>query len=131
MYRWLDGELVSRERIDDLPRFATTLAGFLARWAAPTRPAGRRPGEHNFYRGGPLAAYEEETRCRRWRRSATRCPATAVDRVWEDAMATSWDGEPMWFHGDVAVGNLLVRDGRLGAVIDFGSSASAIPPATS
>jgi aminoglycoside phosphotransferase (APT) family kinase protein len=37
-------------------------------------------------------------------------------------MTTSWDGEPVWVHGDVASGNLLVRDGRLAAVIDFGSS---------
>jgi aminoglycoside phosphotransferase (APT) family kinase protein len=26
----------------------------------------------------------------------------------------------VWFHGDVAYANLLVRDGRLAAVIDFG-----------
>ena len=33
----------------------------------------------------------------------------------------------MWFHGDVATGNLLVRDGRLAAVIDFGSSGVGDP----
>ena len=42
-------------------------------------------------------------------------------------MATSWDREPVWFHGDVAVGNLLVRDGRLAAVLDFGSSGVGDP----
>ena len=42
-------------------------------------------------------------------------------------MATSWDRDPVWFHGDVAVGNLLVRDGRLAAVLDFGSSGVGDP----
>ncbi len=35
--------------------------------------------------------------------------------------------QPVWVHGDVAVGNLLVRDGRLSAVIDFGSSGVGDP----
>ena len=28
-------------------------------------------------------------------------------------MASEWERDPVWFHGDVAAGNLLVRDGRL------------------
>ena len=36
-------------------------------------------------------------------------------------------GLPVWFHGDVAAGNLLVEDGRLGAVIDFGTSGVGDP----
>jgi aminoglycoside phosphotransferase (APT) family kinase protein len=31
-----------------------------------------------------------------------------------------WPGPPAWIHGDLLPGNLLVRDRRLGAVIDFG-----------
>jgi len=54
-------------------------------------------------------------------------PREAVMRVWEDAMSASWDREPVWLHGDVAAGNLLVRDGRLAAVIDFGSSGVGDP----
>ena len=42
-------------------------------------------------------------------------------------MATRWDREPVWFHGDIAVGNLLVRDGRLAAVLDFGTSGVGDP----
>jgi aminoglycoside phosphotransferase (APT) family kinase protein len=33
----------------------------------------------------------------------------------------------VWFHGDVAAGNLLIRDGRLAAVIDFGTSGVGDP----
>ena len=42
-------------------------------------------------------------------------------------MSTTWDRDPVWLHGDVAVGNLLVRDGRLAAVLDFGSSGVGDP----
>jgi aminoglycoside phosphotransferase (APT) family kinase protein len=42
-------------------------------------------------------------------------------------MTTSWDRDPVWRHGDVATGNLLVRDGRLGAVPDFGSAGVGDP----
>ncbi|WP_328814629.1 phosphotransferase [Nonomuraea cypriaca] len=33
----------------------------------------------------------------------------------------------MWFHGDIAEGNLLVADGELVAVIDFGTSGAGDP----
>ena len=33
----------------------------------------------------------------------------------------------MWIHGDVAASNLLVRNGRLSAVVDFGSSGVGDP----
>ncbi|WP_392544409.1 phosphotransferase [Oryzobacter telluris] len=42
-------------------------------------------------------------------------------------MASQWSADPVWFHGDVAVGNLLVRDGRLAAVIDFGTCGTGDP----
>ncbi|HEV2129073.1 MAG TPA: phosphotransferase, partial [Thermomicrobiales bacterium] len=38
-----------------------------------------------------------------------------------------WEHHPVWFHGDVAVGNLLLGDGRLCAVIDFGTSGVGDP----
>jgi len=53
--------------------------------------------------------------------------AELATEVWETALATTWHGAPVWVHGDVAAGNLLVRDGRLSAVIDFGSSGVGDP----
>lgn len=50
-----------------------------------------------------------------------------MTEVWDAALASSWRGRPVWVHGDVAEGNLLLRDGRLGAVIDFGSSGVGDP----
>jgi aminoglycoside phosphotransferase (APT) family kinase protein len=44
-----------------------------------------------------------------------------VTAAWEAALqAPAWDGPPVWTHGDLYDGNLLVERGRLAAVIDFG-----------
>ena len=126
VYRWLDGELASRARIGDLNGFATTLAEFLRALGRIDATGGPEPGQHNFFRGGPLATYAEETQ-QAIDALGAEVPGDEAKRLWEDAMATSWDRDPVWFHGDVAIGNLLVRDGRLAAVLDFGSSGVGDP----
>lgn len=52
----------------------------------------------------------------------------AVTAVWEAALAApAWEGPPVWVHGDLAVGNVLAVNGRLSAVIDFGTLAVGDP----
>jgi aminoglycoside phosphotransferase (APT) family kinase protein len=126
VYRWLDGELASKARSIDLVGFATTLAGFLNALGRVDASGGPGPGQHNFYRGGPLATYEAEA-LEAIDALGDEVPVEAVKRVWDDAMATTWEREPVWFHGDIATGNLLVRDGRLVAVLDFGTSGVGDP----
>jgi aminoglycoside phosphotransferase (APT) family kinase protein len=126
VYGWLEGELASKAPIDDLGAFATTLAGFLNALGRIDATDGPRPGEHNFFRGGPLATYEEEA-LQALETLGDEVPRDEVNRAWEDAMTTSWERAPVWLHGDVASGNLLVRDGRLAAVLDFGSSGVGDP----
>ena len=115
-----------RARIGDLNGFASTLAEFLRALGRIDATGGPEPGEHNFFRGGPLATYADETQ-QAIETLGAEVPGDAAKRLWEDAMATSWDRDPVWFHGDVAVGNLLVREGRLAAVLDFGSSGVGDP----
>jgi aminoglycoside phosphotransferase (APT) family kinase protein len=126
VYRWLEGEPATVERIADLSEFAATLAQFLIALQRIDASGGPPPGQHNFFRGGPLAIYDGETR----QAIATlggRIDTDAVTAVWQAALAATWQGSPVWVHGDVSAGNLLVRKGRLGAVIDFGSSAVGDP----
>jgi aminoglycoside phosphotransferase (APT) family kinase protein len=56
-----------------------------------------------------------------------------LDRVrvlaaWEHLVRTpTWSGAPLWIHGDLHPGNLIVRGGRVSAVIDFGDLAAGDP----
>jgi aminoglycoside phosphotransferase (APT) family kinase protein len=126
VYEWIEGSPAERAKIADLDAFARDVAGFLTSLQAVDAEGGPPPGQHNFHRGGDLAAYDAETRA---------CIAELGDRVdgagatavWDAALAARWAGPPIWVHGDIAAGNLLVRDGRLAAVIDFGSSAVGDP----
>ncbi|MGL5009163.1 MAG: phosphotransferase, partial [Paracoccaceae bacterium] len=83
-------------------------------------------GAHNFYRGGDLRVYDAEAR-EAIAALAGRLDAGRAVAVWERALASAWQGAPVWVHGDVAAGNLLLRDGELAAVIDFGGLAVGDP----
>jgi len=126
VYRWLEGETATVERIADLRQFAVALARFLTalRWVDSS--GGPPPGRYNFFRGGPLTVYDGETR-QAIADLEGRIDTGAASAVWEAALAAAWRGSPVWFHGDVAAGNLLVKGGRLSAVIDFGTSGVGDP----
>ena len=126
VYRWIEGEPATAENIADMTRFAADLAGFLTALYAADPAGGPGPGTHNFFRGGPVAVYEGETQ------EALAALRGHIDtglagQVWRAALASAWPGPPVWFHGDAQPGNLLVRDGRLAAVIDFGTSGVGDP----
>jgi aminoglycoside phosphotransferase (APT) family kinase protein len=126
VYRWLPGEPATADRVADLDSFATDLADFLAALYAIDPEGGPVAGEHSFFRGGSLTTYDHETRG-----AIAALPASidadAATAVWEAALAATWHGPSVWIHGDVTASNLLVVDGRLSAVIDFGCSAVGDP----
>jgi aminoglycoside phosphotransferase (APT) family kinase protein len=126
VYRWLEGEPAAVAPVRDALEFASMLAGFLVALQRIDAAGGPPPGKHNFYRGGSLLVYDQESR------QAIATLGDAIDgpaasRMWEQALDATCDGRPVWVHGDVATGNLLLRDGRLSAVIDFGCSAVGDP----
>ena len=126
IYRWLEGEPATVERISDLKAFAAELAGFLGTLYGIDAAGGPPAGEHNFFRGGPLDVYDEQTR-HSIQLMAGEIDAEAAVDVWEESLASKWDRPPVWIHGDVAPSNLLVVDGVLRAVIDFGCAAVGDP----
>jgi aminoglycoside phosphotransferase (APT) family kinase protein len=126
IYRWLDGEVASPARIRDLREFATDLAEFLAALERVDATGGPVAGPHSFFRGGALKQYDTEIR------QAIGALKEQIDTdlatvVWNAALATTWQALPVWVHGDIGLGNLLVQDGRLCAVIDFGQLAIGDP----
>ncbi len=126
VYRWIEGETASIERIAALRQFATALAQFLVALQRIDATGGPPSGPHNFYRGGPLITYDGETR-QAIAALDGEIDTDAVTAVWDAALAATWHGPPVWFHGDISVGNLLVEWGRLSAVIDFGTSGVGDP----
>jgi aminoglycoside phosphotransferase (APT) family kinase protein len=126
VYRWLAGEHATVERVADLNRFATDLGDFLAALYKIDPEGGPPAGEHSFFRGGPLTTYDDEAR-EAMALLKDEIDADAATEVWEDALAATWHGAPVWVHGDVTASNLLVVDGRLSSVIDFGCSAVGDP----
>ena len=126
VYRWLSGETAVVAPISDLRQFAIDLAEFLLALQRTEAAEGPPAGSHSFWRGGPLETYDAETR-QAIAALGERIDATAVTEVWEAALAAAWRGPPVWVHGDMAAGNLLVEGGRLSAVIDFGCSAVGDP----
>ncbi|MFS0699745.1 aminoglycoside phosphotransferase family protein [Cellulomonas sp. 179-A 4D5 NHS] len=126
VYGWIEGERAGPGTVRDLTRFARDLAAFLVALRQVDATGGPAPGRHCWFRGGPLRVYDDETR-HAIAVLGDRVPGDLATQVWETALRAQWDGPPVWFHGDVAVGNLLVRDGALAAVIDFGTSGVGDP----
>jgi aminoglycoside phosphotransferase (APT) family kinase protein len=126
VYRWIDGDPATAEGIADMPRFAADLADFLVALYQIDPAGGPGPGTHNFFRGGPVAVYDGETQDALAALQGQIDTALAAE-VWRAALRATWQGPPVWFHGDAQPGNLLLRDGRLSAVIDFGTSGVGDP----
>jgi aminoglycoside phosphotransferase (APT) family kinase protein len=123
VYCWLAGGNPVPGELTDPHSLATDLAGFIGALhridAAGGPPAGR---------GVPLRDREEVTRTSLARvrdlvdAGQIAVDTAAVSRAWEAALrAPVWKDAPVWIHADITPGNVLVDNGRLNAVIDFGA----------
>jgi aminoglycoside phosphotransferase (APT) family kinase protein len=127
VYTWLKGENATNERIAELDRLATDLARFIAALQRIDPADGPSPGEHDFFRGEPLARRDAATRAAIASLDG-EIDVGAVTAAWEEALrAPEWQRPPVWIHGDLDSRNLLVENGRLSAVIDFGSAGVGDP----
>jgi aminoglycoside phosphotransferase (APT) family kinase protein len=113
---WLDGELAALAHVTDTRRAALSLASFIAALQAFDST------------GGPVHAFHGRlpTRDRVARTAAAVLDKDGFDTqrllaAWDAALAApAWTGPPVWMHGDLHPANLLVDQGELTAVIDFG-----------
>jgi aminoglycoside phosphotransferase (APT) family kinase protein len=119
VYRWLPGENAASERIADLDQTARDLAQFITALQQIDSTDGPPPGPHNSYRGVPLSARDAETRAAIDSLNGM-LDTHVLTAAWDTALAPAWHGSPVWIHGDLQALNLLVEQGRLSAIIDFG-----------
>jgi aminoglycoside phosphotransferase (APT) family kinase protein len=115
VYRWLEGQAFEQNTCDDESNAAEDLANFVA--------AIRRihsSGAPKARRSVALSVLDR----------ATRKALDSLDEIvdtrgataaWEACLqAPEWDGRPVWTHGDLIPPNILVDQGRVCAIIDFG-----------
>lgn len=127
IYRWIEGEGppgVGTRWANPPTAVARALARFVqALWALDTTD-GPPPDEFNAFRGLPLAARDAQVRRALAGLAADHdglVDTGASEAAWEEALAApAWEEPPRWIHGDLQPANLLMRRGRLQAVIDFG-----------
>ena len=123
---WVEGEAANVAQVGDLTELAASLGAFLGALQHIDASDGPLPGPHNFHRGGSFEVYAAEAR------EAVDVLRDEIDvrranEVWTAALRASWNRAPVWVHGDISPGNLLLRNGRLSGVIDFGMVAVGDP----
>lgn len=124
IYRWIDGLPYADELVDDESQAARDLAQFVIE-------LGRVEPVVGSPRGGrrPLRELDAVTR------AAFASAREVLDReaaiaAWERALAApAWSGTPVWIHTDLLRPNVLVRGGRVVAVLDFGGAGVGDPAA--
>ena len=120
---WLPGDVIARVEPTDPRHVAEQLGRFVR---ALHRPA-PADAPANPYRGVPLSARSSAT-YERLDGLGDAIDQRAVRRLWEHAVAIPpWTGAPLWLHGDLHPANILVHDGHVSAVIDFGDVTSGDP----
>lgn len=119
---WVPGEPLDHGSISRGAHAADTLAGFLqalhveAPAEAPiatdrTHPRDCTEGFENFLQA-----------------VAPDGIAADVRAVWDDAVAAhAWQGPPVWVHGDLHPANVVVSDGTLSGIVDFGAMFAGDP----
>ncbi|WP_369251507.1 aminoglycoside phosphotransferase family protein [Streptomyces sp. R41] len=133
VYRWLEGETATTQGLADPVGAAVQLAEFITALQRLDASGGPGPEPSNAFRGVPMGDARDslaaDARVRPKIEALKGMVDTdAVTEVWEAALAApAWDAPPVWIHGDLATGNLLAVDGRLSAVIDFGTLAVGDP----
>jgi aminoglycoside phosphotransferase (APT) family kinase protein len=125
--RWLDGETPVEGRLTAPGLLAADLADFLrALWQVDLAQAGLVDGPA-AYRGGPLTD-EHEFTLEAIEQVRGLTDTEAARSIWDRAMQLPpWDGPDTWIHADMMPGNILTKDGRLSAVIDFATAGLGDP----
>ena len=123
---WITGTTSDRDADLDRVALAKDLGVFLRELRAVPPHEGPAAGAHSFYRGTHPSVYGDQVQ-QAIRQLANQVDVKVCQAIWAEAVRTAWQADPVWFHGDVAPGNILTDGGGLIAVIDFGTCGVGDP----
>ncbi|MFF7577317.1 aminoglycoside phosphotransferase family protein [Streptomyces sp. NPDC008061] len=133
VYRWIDGDEAGPDAVRDWAAFGADLAAIVRELHRIDLMGATRTDGLSWYRGGSLEP------CDQWiTKCLNDCRATVgseldvdtLEQLWRDALVLPEPSGPhVWLHGDLKPTNLLVREGKLHAVIDFGGLSVGFPDA--
>jgi aminoglycoside phosphotransferase (APT) family kinase protein len=122
IYRWFEGDTAATDRIANPRQAATDLGKFISALQrvdpadGPPSARGRSLAERDPYTRAAIASLDG------------MIDADATTAAWEASlMAPARESAPVWVHGDLFPSNILVKDGRLSAIIDFGDAGLSDP----
>ncbi|MEM7095520.1 MAG: aminoglycoside phosphotransferase family protein [Actinomycetota bacterium] len=112
---WIEGHDAERALSIDEARSAERLGTFFAQLHTPAVPE----APTNPYRGGPLAdrrrPFEE-----RLGRLGARIDGPAARRIFDEGARAPAATDRLWLHGDLHARNMIVSEGLLAGVVDWG-----------
>jgi aminoglycoside phosphotransferase (APT) family kinase protein len=128
IYKWLEGTSINLLVLDEncLEKLAFDLAKFLKELQSIDNVDGPAPGQHNWWRGDHVSVYDKGAREQMSELSSIIDRNKAI-QLWDKACKTRWNKSPVWIHGDFAIGNILLKDSKLFAIIDFGGMGLGDP----
>lgn len=122
IYSWIDGVSANQVSLDDeaLNIIALELSEFLKQLHKIDTSEAPESGVHNFFRGSHPSIYDQEAR-------SALTKLNLSDELWQKSLQSKWDRKPVWIHGDLSAGNILLKNNHLAGVIDFGGMAAGDP----
>jgi aminoglycoside phosphotransferase (APT) family kinase protein len=120
---WFDGDVAADVVLADPHREATALGEFVAALHVDAPPEAPR----NEFRGQPIGDLRPRVVANAERLGALVDAVAVLGRFDEAAAVDEWSRPPQWLHGDLHSANVLVADGAISAVIDFGDITSGDP----
>ncbi|MFJ4513364.1 aminoglycoside phosphotransferase family protein [Streptomyces sp. NPDC088816] len=133
VYRWIDGDEAGPDTVRDWTAFGADLAAVVRELHGIDLMGATRTDGLSWYRGGSLKPCDQWiTGCLDDCRTTvgSELDVDTLEQLWRAALALPEpSGSQVWLHGDLKPTNLLVREGNLHAVIDFGGLSVGFPDA--
>lgn len=120
---WVPGEPLDHATLSRGAHAADTLAAFLRALHVPAPAEAPVATDRGAHPGDCTDGFEAFCRA-----VAPADHVADIRAVWDDAVAAGvWEGPPVWVHGDLHPANVVVSDGTLSGIVDFGDLFAGDP----